>query len=192
MNMELFTLINNLAGKNKILDQIMFCFSKYVPYIFMLIIAAVFVSGIVKRNIDFRKASVSTFIITVINLALSFIIGSIYYEDRPFVNNKVNLMYPHDKDASFPSDHSIGTMSIALGLGKYKKTLSRILIVLSIMVGISRIYVGHHYPVDVVAAYVIAYLTNYVYNKRLRNKIENLYESIEKGILTKLGFEVGI
>ena len=118
MNMELFRIINNLANKNTILDKIMIFFSKDVPYIFMAVIAIVFILGITKKNFDYRKVAVNTFVITVINLVLSFIIGGIYYVDRPFVNNEVNLLFTHTKDASFPSDHATGTMSIALGLQK--------------------------------------------------------------------------
>jgi len=58
----------------------------YVPYIFMAVIAIVFILGITKKNFDYRKVAVNTFVITVINLTLSFIIEGIYYVDRPFVN----------------------------------------------------------------------------------------------------------
>lgn len=46
MNMELFRLINNLANKNIVLDKIMIFFSKDVPYIFMAVIAIVFILGV--------------------------------------------------------------------------------------------------------------------------------------------------
>ena len=189
MNMELFRLINNLANKNTVLDGIMIFFSKYVPYIFMAVIAIVFVLGITKKNSDYRKAAVNTFVITVINLVLSFIIGGIYYVDRPFVNNKVNLLFTHTKDASFPSDHATGTMSIAFGLGKYNKSVSIILTILSVIVGFSRVYVGHHYPMDVIGAYVLVFTTSYIYNLKLRSKVENLYEIVERKVATRLGLK---
>ena len=123
------------------------------------------------------------------NLVLSFIIGGIYYVDRPFVNNKVNLLFTHTKDASFPSDHATGTMGIALGLGKYNKSLSIILTILSVIVGFSRVYVGHHYPMDVIGTYVIIFATSYIYNLKLRSKGEDLSEIVEKKMVTRLGFE---
>lgn len=189
MNMELFRLINNLANKNIVLDKIMIFFSKDVPYIFMAVIAIVFILGVTKKNCDYRKVAFNTFVITVINLILSFIIGGIYYVDRPFVHNKVNLLLPHATDASFPSDHATGTMSIALGITKYNKLLGRMLTVISIIVGLSRVYVGHHYPMDVIGAYIIVFGTSYLYNLKLRNKVENLYEVVEKKIATRLGLK---
>jgi len=189
MNMELFRLINNLANKNTVLDKIMIFFSKDVPYIFIAVAVITFILGITKRDIYSRKVVVSTFLITVINLTLNFIIGNMYYVDRPFVHNKVNLLFPHVQDASFPSDHAAGTMSIALGLTKYNKLFGRVLTVLSVIVGFSRVYVGHHYPMDVVGAYILVFATNYLYNLKLRNRLENLYESAENKVLIRLGIK---
>jgi undecaprenyl-diphosphatase len=186
MNMELFRMINNLADKNGILDGIMIFFSEYVPYIFMVSVAIIFILGMAKKNSNYRKAAVSAFVITIFNLILSFVIGTIYYVDRPFVHNNVNLLFPHVQDASFPSDHATGTMSIALGLEKYNKMLSRMLTILSIIVGFSRVYVGHHYPMDVIGAYIIVWITGCIYNFKLRDKVDNLYGFIENKLVQKL------
>lgn len=189
MNMEFFRLINDLANKNTALDKVMIFFSKDVPYIFMAIIAIIFILGVTNKNSEYRKVAFSTFVITVINLFLSFVIGGIYYEDRPFVHNKVNLLVPHPTDASFPSDHATGTMSIALGLAKYNKILSIILTIMSLIVGFSRVYVGNHYPGDVIGAYIMVFVTSSVYNFKLRSIVENLYEIVEKKVTTRLGYK---
>lgn len=189
MNMDFFRLINNLANKNLVIDKIMIFFSKDVPYIFMAITAIVFFVGIINKKDEYRKIAFNTFLITLINLIISFIIGNIYYVNRPFVNNKVNLLFPHSSDASFPSDHATGTMSIALGLRMYNKLLSIILMILSLIVGFSRIYVGHHYPLDIIGAYIIVAVTGYIYDLKLRSKVNSLYDVVEKKILEKFGLE---
>lgn len=186
MNTELFRLINNLAYKNVLLDKTMIFFSKDVPYIFVLITAVLFIFGIIKNDSRCRRAVVSTFVFTLISLLLNFIIGNIYYINRPFVNSKVNLLFSHVKDASFPSDHAAGTMSIAFGILRYDKILSAVLTILSFIVGFSRVYVGHHYPSDVIGAYIIVFVTGCIYNLLLRRKVEHLYITVEKNIIAML------
>ena len=180
MNLEVFRFINNLANQNVVLDKIMIFFSSDVPYIFMAAVALVFILGIAQRKPDYRKIAFSTIVITVINLMINLIIRSIFPVARPFVYNKVNLLVPHDSASSFPSNHATGTMSIALGLERFSKPISVILTILSIIVGFSRVYVGNHYPADVIGAYIIVYATSYIYNAKFRNKIENLYGVVEK------------
>lgn len=165
----------------------MIFFSKDLWYVYIALVVLLFIKGIVNKDYDYRKIAFSTVVFTIINLLLSFIIGSIFYVERPFVQNKVNLLFPHIADASFPSDHATGTMSIALGLAKYKKLLGIILAILSIIVGFSRVYVGHHYPLDILGAYILVFGSSYIYNKKFRSKIENLYEKVEKKVVKKLG-----
>lgn len=187
MNMEFFRLINNLANKNIFLDKAMIFFSKDMIYIFAGILGLVFLIGVVKKNQSIRFVAVNTALLTVINLILAYFIGILYYVDRPFVHNNVNLLYPHVEDASFPSDHATVTMSIALGIGKYNKSLSIVLTILSMIIGFSRVYVGHHFPFDIIGSYIMVLITRYIYNAILSNKINKIYDKIETKIATKLG-----
>jgi len=181
-NVSLFNAINGLAHKSIALDNIMIVLSKYVPEIFMAVLALFYFWGVLKGNEKARGVFADTFALTLINLILSYFIGLIYYVPRPFVHNKVNLLFPHIADASFPSDHAIGTMSIAVGLNKYNKILGIISILFSVLVGISRVYVGHHFPLDVIGAYALVFIVNYIYDKLAKNKLQAIYFKIEEYI----------
>jgi len=185
MNMKLFKMINDLAYKNAILDKVMIFFSNDVPYIFMAVIVLIFILGIINNKKENRKIAVNTVVITAINLIINLMIRIIFHINRPFVDHNVNLLVSHDTASSFPSNHATGTMSIAVALNKYNKVLGLIMTILSIIVGFSRVYVGDHYPIDIIGSYIIVFITNYVYNLVLRNKIEELYMNIEKFILGK-------
>ena len=187
MNMESFRLINNLANKNIFLDKLMMFFSKDMIYIFGGILVLVFLLGVVKKDKKIRWVVINTALLTGINLTLGYFIGIFYYVDRPFVHNKVNVLYPHVEDSSFPSDHATVTMSIALGINKYNKIFGIVLTISSLIVGFSRVYVGHHSPFDIIGTYIIVFITSYIYNAKLSNKVNKIYDKIENTIATKLG-----
>lgn len=185
MNMQIFRLINNLAHKSIFFDNVMIFFSNYVPCIFMLITVMIYIIGIKNKQLNYRKIAFSTVVLTIINLSINIIIRAIFHVDRPFINNKVNLLVPHDKASSLPSNHATGTMSIALGIEKYSKLLKRLMIILSIIVGFSRVYVGDHYPLDVVYSYVITFIIISIYNLKISNIVNKIYEIIEKEIVIR-------
>ena len=108
---------------------------------------------------------------------LVLLLKNIYQRPRPSILHLVE-----EKGFSFPSGHSVGSMSIALGLNRYNKALGTICVILSILMGISRVYVGHHYPQHVVASFLIVIILNVLYMKFLSKSVQKLYFSIEKHI----------
>lgn len=58
---------------------------------------------------------------------------------------------------SLPSGHSSSALSIALSLSLFFPGLKLILLSLALIVGLSRIYLGYHYPTDVSVGFIISY-----------------------------------
>ncbi len=75
---------------------------------------------------------------------------------RPFENNRAiaHLIAPPDK-FSFPSGHTAGAFIMAGVLGNFLPMLLIPLFLWAIVVGLSRIYLGVHYPSDVIAGAVL-------------------------------------
>lgn len=157
MNRWLFATINGWAGHDRLLDQAaIFCARDLVYVVFA---AALVWLVFAARQRDFR-----TIAFFLANLALAFVLllaaGHAYVEPRPFVAWKVTQLIPHVANQSFPSDHTTAASAIAFGFmfvaRRWKTGL--VLLLLAILVGIGRIFVGIHYPVDIAGGVLIAAL----------------------------------
>lgn len=186
MNMALFRLINNMAGKNSLLDSFMLFLSKDMIIVMASFMILLYIFGFVNHNIAERKLAVSAAVFTLLNLGLAALCSVFFYVPRPFVHHKVNLLYPHVVDSSFPSDHATATMSAALGILKGQRKFGLLLILASLMVGFSRVYVGHHTPVDIIGTYLLVIFLNVLFNIFIKGFVDRIYERIETKIGSKL------
>ncbi len=61
---------------------------------------------------------------------------------------------------SFPSNHSANIWAIALIIGHLYPNIKRYFVFLAIMVSISRVYIGVHYPIDIMTGAMIGMLVS--------------------------------
>ncbi|EGS35589.1 MULTISPECIES: phosphatase PAP2 family protein [unclassified Veillonella] len=183
MNYWLFSLINDMANQSFVLDALMIVISKVVPYIYIFILAGLYMQGFRTRNFKLRGESFATGVLFLICLLGSFILGSMFYENRPFVDHTVVLIVNHAADASFPSDHAVGTMALACGILYYRWNLGTWMVYGSILVGISRVFVGNHYPGDILGAFILVWILTALYNKLLRRGVVRVYKGLDRRLM---------
>lgn len=78
------------------------------------------------------------------------VLDEIYVTDRPL------------KDHSFPSGHTTAIFSIVIPFALYNPIFASIFLPLAVLVGISRMYLGLHYPSDVLVGMVLGSTTGLI------------------------------
>jgi len=76
--------------------------------------------------------------------------------------DQINLLVYKGGKWSFPSNHAANTIAVTVIIGYFYQKYKTILILLTILIGISRVYVGVHYPFDVIGGFLVGYIFAWV------------------------------
>ncbi|MFP7486440.1 undecaprenyl-diphosphatase [Priestia filamentosa] len=169
MNYDIFKSINHLAGKHPFLDDIMVNVSTKALILYALFLIMIWIFGGENHKHTVFWAGVTGVLALVVNAT----IAHFYFEPRPFVSHAVNVLTPHDADASFPSDHTTGAFALSFAILLSHKRIGSALVAFALLTGFSRIYVGHHYPFDVLGSIIVAIVISLIVYA-VRPKLEGI------------------
>ncbi len=85
-----------------------------------------------------------------------FILNMFYFRPRPFVDLDVNLLFYQPTDSSFPANSAAAAFGIAFGIWGVNRRVGWFAIAVAGLYGLARVYVGAHYPLDILGGAVIA------------------------------------
>ncbi len=110
-----------------------------------------------------RPVGFSVLIALLINLFITNIgLKNIIARPRPFnVNPDLVTLIKHPSSFSFPSGHTSGSLTAAMVLYHLMpKKIGVPAVVLATMIAFSRMYIGVHYPTDVLGGVVVAVIAS--------------------------------
>lgn len=172
MNIDLyfFSFINGLAGRWPWLDWAGIFLAKYFEYV-LLFCLVLFLAKDFKK---YWRMVAEAFIAAIfVRFVLAEIIRRIWFRPRPFVDNHVNLLIPHNaNEASFPSGHASFYFALSTIIYTYNKKAGILFYIASFLISFARIFVGIHWPSDILAGAVIGTAMGLILNK-LFKKINN-------------------
>jgi undecaprenyl-diphosphatase len=151
--------INGLAGRIPAVDEFFKGFSNdyFVPVLACLVLVWLWFSS---RDGVQREQNQRAIITAIISIGLASLIMAIvnhyYFRPRPFNElPEINLVYYPPHDSSFPANFTAVVFALAFPIFFKNKLYGSILIVLAVISSFGRIYMGVHYPLDILAGLAI-------------------------------------
>lgn len=91
-----------------------------------------------------------------------------YFRPRPFTELPTNLLFYKPTDSSFPSNSAAVVFALAIGVFFFDKKVGGFLLLLAFLLGFSRIYVGIHYPSDILGGAAVGAVTAFLFFKFIK------------------------
>ena len=154
LNYLLFSSINASAHAGDVSVAFARFAAQWLVYLALAIVAGLWIWGAPAK----RSALLATCIGVVLGLAINRAIGLLWFHPRPFMVNVGRTLMAHAAETSFPSDHVTILWSLAFGLIATASwpRVGGLLVLLGLVVGWARVYLGLHFPFDVAGAFLVA------------------------------------
>lgn len=164
----LFLSINEFAKRTPWLHGITADYAKYGIVLFAL---AILFAWWRARSASTRAMGLVLLIpvATVLAFAVQQLVVMLVDEARPYaVHTDALVLVSRTTDPSFPSDHACVTAAIAVGLLYVHRTLGFLTAAGALLMAVTRVYVGAHWPLDVVVGLALGALVSLVAMQVLR------------------------
>jgi undecaprenyl-diphosphatase len=164
MDFWIFQLINGLAGRIPFLDGLMrLVTSEYFsPTAMSLLLLALWFTG---KTTEERRRNQTAVVRASMALLLSNVLLKLcnlaYFRPRPFAHHEVNLLFYRPWDSSLPSNPAVVGFSFAVAVFFNNRRAGFILLGFATLFGISRIWCGVHYPLDIITGAALGALVAY-------------------------------
>lgn len=156
-NIQLFYQIFNLSHQSSFWDQLMIFGAQYLIFVtFILTLVFVFIG---------KTREKKSILLAVLGLIIAAIIVKIirlfYFEPRPFITLPITPLVLHEADAAFPSVHTTIMAIIAASYTFSRSKYALLFIIFMFWVGLARVFVGVHYPFDILGGIAVGFISTY-------------------------------
>jgi undecaprenyl-diphosphatase len=153
LNAQLFLWLNASSQPGQIQLWLATLVAEWLIYGLPLLLILLWIAG--KR--PSRRAAVTATLSVLLALACGQLIGLLWPHPRPFMIGLGQTLLAHQPETSFPSDHVTVFLTLGLSLlwSGWRK-LATLVLLTGTLVAWSRVYLGIHFPLDMLGALLLA------------------------------------
>lgn len=140
------------------MDLVLIFAAKYLYLIIILIFIGFFFT--LERKLKLKMIVLSLFALPL-TLIASRLASMIYNNPRPFEIKDITPKIEHAAGNGFPSDHTLLCVSLSLIIWHFNKKLGALMFILTLCVGLSRVWAEVHHLVDIIGAIAISLVVSY-------------------------------
>ena len=156
----LFAWINALAGRAPALDAAMgWIASDYIaPVCFGLALVAMwFIGKDAPERMRYQIGMFTALTAMALSSLVVLISNALFFRPRPFDGmDDVTVLFYLPTDSSFPSNSAAAAFSIAAAVWCVNRRIGTAMFAAAAVYGFSRVFVGVHYPSDIMGGIIIA------------------------------------
>ena len=187
INHAIFLMLNAPEHPHAVLLAIATFFAEYAIWLIPLAIGLSWLRG----SEHTRRVLLEATAAGLAGLLINQLIGLVWQTPRPIAIGLGNTLIPHAADSSFPSDHLTLLWAVALSLLMHRRprTAGLTLAALGLPVAWARIYLGVHFPFDMLGAASVALLSAWLAFREVEIYMPTVYRlamAIHRVLLTKL------
>ncbi len=186
MNISLFRAINDLGFEYPSLNTPFIFIAEYTVILLALMTLFYWFTRTEKNRYMVMTAGFAFILAEIIGK----LAGKLHFNYQPFVElSNVNFLIEKTANNSFPSDHTILFFAFCVAFWLYNKK-NILWLLIAVLVGVSRIWVGVHYPFDVITGALIATLCAIVMyfllpRMPIVRRLLDVYENIEEKVIPR-------
>ncbi|MBV8681018.1 MAG: phosphatase PAP2 family protein [Aquitalea sp.] len=155
LNQAWFLHVNATPASSALLIKLAIFLAKYLILLIPVLLLLMWLWGEDAQ----RERALKVVCSVALGLLVNLLIGLAWDHPRPFAIGMGYRFIDHAADPSFPSDHAtiFATTALAFWLAG-KARLGQLLLVLTVLVGLSRVYLGVHWPLDIIGGMLLSLL----------------------------------
>lgn len=172
LDTELFFLLNSLAGQSPFLDSIIvFCASHLAYLLVGVLIVLVFFSHYSKLE-KWTLLVVAGTASIIARFGATELIRFFYHRPRPFIALPEARQLLANSEWSFPSGHATFFFALSTAVYLYNKKWGIGFFAATVLITVSRVISGVHYPSDIIGGALIGIAVAYIVSCLVR-KVDN-------------------